>query len=42
MIKRIMSYIPAVGVPIVINFVLMYLYSSSMDPAEYGVLNIYI
>ena len=42
MIKRIMSYIPAVGVPIVINFVLMYLYSGSMDPAEYGVLNIYM
>lgn len=42
MVKRIVSYIPAVGIPILINFALMYLYSNSMSPSEYGVLNIYL
>ena len=42
MIKRIITYIPSVFVPMVLNFILVFIYADVLTPNEYGILNIYL
>ena len=42
MLRKIISYIPGVAVPMLINFLLTMLYAGYLAPGEYGMLNVYL
>lgn len=42
MLGIIVAYLPSTVVPILVNFVLVFLYAGCMDPGEYGVYNVYL
>ena len=42
MIKKILSFIPGVIIPMGINFLLTILYAKFLSPGQYGILNIYL
>lgn len=42
MIKKIATYIPSVALPMLLNFVLAYLYADLLTPEEYGIFSIYL
>lgn len=42
MIRKILSFVPGVIVPMGINFLLTILYAQFLSPGEYGILNIYL
>lgn len=42
MLGKILAYLPSTVVPILVNFVLVFLYAGSMDPGEYGAYNVYL
>lgn len=42
MFKKIMRFVPGVGIPMLINFILTFLYARFLDPGQYGILNLYL
>lgn len=42
MIKKIVAYLPSTVIPILVNFVLVFIYAGRMSPADYGVYNVYL
>lgn len=42
MLGKIVAYLPSTIVPILVNFVLVFIYAGYMEPGEYGVYNVYL
>lgn len=42
MLRKIAAYLPSTVIPILVNFVLVFIYASCMEPGPYGVYNVYL
>lgn len=42
MIRKILSYLPSTITPLLVNFVLVFIYAGKMSPADYGIYNVYL
>ena len=42
MLKKIIAYLPSTVIPILVNFVLVFIYARQMSPADYGIYNVYL
>ncbi len=42
MLNKIITYLPSTVIPIIVNFILVFIYAKEMDPAEYGIYSVYL